>query len=109
MSKYLKAWLPNATAVRRPAPLLVAAIVLSPIAWALCQVGARGEDAAIAQGKTLYTQNKCAICHSIGAKGGSVGPALDDAGKKWTADKLVAFLSAPSSVNPDSAMPPLHG
>ena len=38
-----------------------------------------------------------------------MGPALDDAGKKWTVDKLVAFLSAPSSVNPDSAMPPLHG
>ena len=94
---------------RRPAPLLVAAVVLSPIAGALCQIAAQGEDAAIAQGKALYTQNKCAICHSINAKGGSVGPALDDAGKKWTPDKLAGFLPAPSSVNPDSAMPPMHG
>src|SRR5438132_1561021 len=94
---------------RRPAPLLVAAIVLSPIAWSLCLGQAQGEDAAVAQGKALYAQNKCSICHSIGAKGGSVGPALDDAGKKWTPDKLVAFLQAPASVNADSAMPPMHG
>src|SRR5438128_1805916 len=94
---------------RRPAPLLVAAIVLSPIAWSLCLGQAQGEDAAVTQGKALYAQNKCSICHSIGAKGGSVGPALDDAGKKWTPDKLVAFLQAPASVNADSAMPPMHG
>jgi mono/diheme cytochrome c family protein len=96
-------------APRRPAPLLVAAIVLSPVAWALCQVRAQGEGADVAQGKVLYASNKCSICHSIDAKGGSVGPALDDAGKKWTPDKLVAFLQAPSSVNPDSSMPPMHG
>jgi mono/diheme cytochrome c family protein len=94
---------------RRPAPLLVAAIVLSPIAGSLCLDQAQGEDAAVTQGKALYVQNKCSICHSIGGKGGSVGPPLDDAGKKWTPDKLGAFLPAPASVNPDSAMPPMHG
>jgi mono/diheme cytochrome c family protein len=94
---------------RRPAPLLAAAIILSPIAWSLCLGAAHGEDAAVAQGKALYASNKCAICHSIDAKGGSVGPALDDTGKKWTLDKMVAFLQAPSSVNPDSSMPAMHG
>jgi mono/diheme cytochrome c family protein len=91
----------------RPAPWLVAAIILSPVAWSLCQ--AQGGGAEIAQGKELYAANKCSICHSLDSKGGSVGPALDDAGKKWTADKLVAFLQAPSSVNPDSSMPAMHG
>src|SRR6266851_751447 len=94
---------------RRPAPLLAAAIVLSPIAWSLGQIQVQGDDTQIAQGKALYAQNKCSICHSLNGKGGNVGPALDDAGKKWTPDKLVAFLQAPSSVNADSAMPPMHG
>src|SRR6184192_3562034 len=90
---------------RRPAPLLMAAIVLAPVAWSLCQIQARGEDAGVAHGKELYAQNKCSICHSLGGKGGNVGPALDDAGKKWTAEKLTTFLSDPSSVHSDSAMP----
>ena len=104
-------WLANRlTALdRRPAPLLVAAIVLSPIVWSLCQFQAQGEDAAVAHGKELYAQNKCSICHSLGGKGGNVGPALDDAGKKWTAEKLTGFLGDPSSVHSDSAMPPMHG
>jgi mono/diheme cytochrome c family protein len=88
---------------------LVAAIVLSPIGWALCQVGAQGEGAEVVQGKALYASHKCAICHSIDAKGGAVGPALDDVGKKWTLEKLVGFLQAPSSVNADSSMPAMHG
>jgi mono/diheme cytochrome c family protein len=94
---------------RRPAPLLAATLVLSPIAWSLGQIRAQGEDAGIARGKELYTQHKCAICHSIAGKGGNAGPALDDAGKKLTAEKMATFLREPASVNPDSAMPPMHG
>jgi mono/diheme cytochrome c family protein len=100
-------WATNAP--RRLGPLLAAGIVLLPIAWSICQAQAQGGDAEVARGKTLYTSNKCSICHSIGGKGGSTGPALDDAGKKSTMDKLVAFLRDPSSVNPDSSMPAVHG
>src|SRR5207244_8377888 len=43
---------------RRPAPLLIAAIILAPVAWSLCQIQARGDDAGVAHGKELYAQNK---------------------------------------------------
>lgn len=36
-----------------------------------------GEPGNTYQGKDLISEKKCTICHSIGAKGGSVGPPFD--------------------------------
>src|SRR5262245_51451950 len=67
--------------------LLVATGMILFTGWSLRQVQAQGGDAAIARGKQVYAASKCAICHSVGGKGGNVGPALDDVGKRWTAEK----------------------
>src|SRR6476659_8602003 len=94
--------------VRWPGLLLGAGLILVT-SWSLRQVQAQGADAAVARGKQVYAASKCSICHALGGKGGNVGPALDDVGKRWTADKLAAFLRDPSSVNQDSGMPATHG
>ncbi|MBI3912277.1 MAG: cytochrome c [Armatimonadetes bacterium] len=80
-------------------------VLLAGLFFAFMQADA----AEVARGKQLYTEKKCSVCHSIAGQGGRAGPALDGVGKKWTLDKMVAFLRSPSSVNPKSAMPPARG
>jgi mono/diheme cytochrome c family protein len=94
---------------RRAARIAPAGAILALVAWSVGQAIAQGNDAQVARGKELYAQLKCSICHVLGGKGGRSGPALDDAGKKLPPDKMEAFLKAPSSVNPRSAMPPTRG
>ncbi len=60
----------------------------------------------VERGKAVYAARKCSICHTLEGKGGRVAGPLDDVGKRWTAEKMIAFLTAPSSVNKRSAMPP---
>ena len=46
-------------------------------------------------GKQVYTDSKCAVCHSIGAQGNKKGP-LDDVAAKLTAADIRAWIvSAP--------------
>src|SRR6476620_6441175 len=46
-------------------------------------------------GKQVYTDTKCAVCHSIGSQGNKKGP-LDDVGSKVsTADIRECIVSAP--------------
>jgi mono/diheme cytochrome c family protein len=46
-------------------------------------------------GKQVYTDTKCAVCHSIGSQGNKKGP-LDDVGSKLsTADIRAWIVSAP--------------
>ena len=49
----------------------------------------------------------CTACHSVGGKGGAVGPALDHVGKKFDADYFHRWLKDPQSVKPGTAMPKL--
>lgn len=50
----------------------------------------------------------CQACHSLGGKGGVVGPALDGVGSRFTQDALRAWLADPQSVKPGTAMPDLN-
>ena len=88
------------------AALALAAALLPAICWTR---QAAAQNADVAKGKELYVKLRCSICHSIEGKGGRVAGPLDSVGKKYTPDKMFAFLRAPSSVNPASAMPPTRG
>ena len=43
----------------------------------------------------------------VGGKGGSVGPALDEAYTRLSREQMVAWLRDPQSVKPGTAMPKL--
>ena len=51
---------------------------------------ASAQDAK-AKGEKLYTDQKCALCHSIGGKGNAKGP-LDEVGSKLSADDMRAWI-----------------
>lgn len=49
----------------------------------------------------------CQSCHSLGGRGGNVGPALDGVAARYSAGDLRAWLADPQSVKPGTAMPKL--
>ena len=54
-----------------------------------------------------YFGQVCIACHSVGGKGGGVGPALDGVAGRFTAGELDRWLADPTSVKPGTAMPNL--
>jgi len=56
-------------------------------------------------GKGLFQQKGCIGCHSVGGKGGVVGPALDDVGLRRTPEWIIKHFRDPQSVTPGSVMP----
>jgi mono/diheme cytochrome c family protein len=42
-------------------------------------------------GEKLYVEQKCAMCHSVAAKGNAKGP-LDDVGSRLSADELRQWI-----------------
>ncbi len=65
-------------------------------------------DPVVMAGRKLYVDLNCAYCHSIGGKGGRVGPALDMVVEGETAEWLEKHFRDPKSVNPSSTMPKLN-
>lgn len=64
------------------------------------------KDPIVAEGHRLYQDLKCSYCHSIGGKGGLIGPDLgrvSSRGEEW----LTKHLRDPRSVFPGSQMPKL--
>jgi mono/diheme cytochrome c family protein len=53
---------------------------------------ALAQDAKIARGQKLFTDQKCSLCHSIGGHGNAKGP-LDDVGSKLSADEIRQWIS----------------
>ncbi|MCX5736969.1 MAG: cytochrome c [Proteobacteria bacterium] len=49
----------------------------------------------------------CVACHSVGGKGGAVGPALDGVAHRKTPQELDRWLADPAAVKPGTAMPKL--
>ena len=58
-----------------------------------------------AEGQRLFQQKGCIGCHSIGGKGGTVGPVLDDVGLRRSPDWIVAHFKDPQVVTPGTVMP----
>lgn len=46
----------------------------------------------VARGEKVFKDQKCSLCHSIGATGNKKGP-LDDVGSKLTADDIRAWIT----------------
>lgn len=55
---------------------------------------------------TIFDQI-CTACHSLGGQGGSVGPALDGVGGRYTHEDLRTWLADPKAIKPGTAMPDL--
>jgi len=52
---------------------------------------AAAQDAA--RGQKVYTEQKCSICHSVGAVGNKKGP-LDEVGSKLSATEIREWITA---------------
>ena len=59
-------------------------------------VSAQG-NAQIERGMKVYTDQKCAVCHSIAGTGNAKG-ALDDVGSRLTPDEIRAWLVNPAEM-----------
>jgi mono/diheme cytochrome c family protein len=57
------------------------------------------------QGQRLFAQKGCIGCHSVGGKGGNVGPALDDVGLRRAPEWIMQHFRDPQTVTPGSVMP----
>jgi mono/diheme cytochrome c family protein len=58
-----------------------------------------------AAGRRLFTDKGCLGCHSVGGKGGNVGPALDEVAKRRDAQWLIAHFKNPAAISPGTVMP----
>lgn len=63
--------------------------------------------AAADEPRPEYFDTICIACHSVGGKGGAVGPALDGIASRMDAASLDRWLADPRSVKPGTAMPNL--
>ena len=53
---------------------------------------AAAQDAKVAKGQQLFTDQKCSLCHSIAGKGNAKG-SLDGVGGKLSADDIRSWLT----------------
>jgi mono/diheme cytochrome c family protein len=56
-------------------------------------------------GRRLFEEKGCIGCHAVGGKGGTVGPALDEVGKRHDPQWISAHFRNPVAVSPGSVMP----
>jgi mono/diheme cytochrome c family protein len=56
-------------------------------------------------GRRLVEEKGCIGCHSIGGKGGGIGPALDQVASRRDAQWINAHFRNPAAVSPGSVMP----
>ena len=68
-------------------------VVLLAAGRSVCAQG----NAQIERGMKVYTDQKCAVCHSIAGKGNAKG-ALDDVGSRLTADEIRTWLVNPAEM-----------
>lgn len=59
---------------------------------------------AASKGEEIF-QSKCAMCHAVKGKGGSMGPDLTKISAKMKEKDLQAKLEDPKKSNPSSTMP----
>jgi nitric oxide reductase subunit C len=73
--------------------------------------GSTASAAGAASGATVPQPEKfaqlCVACHSVGGKGGVVGPALDGIGARRDAAYLHKWIADPQAIKPGTAMPKL--
>ena len=76
---------------------MVRALVLC--ALGLIAVSARDAGAAAPEdGAKIYAAQKCSLCHAVAGKGNPKG-ALDDVGKRLSADDIRMWLTSPKDMS----------
>ncbi len=70
---------------------------------------AQDEAAQVEEGKKIYGEMKCSMCHKIDGVGGKIGPELSGVGSRKDAEWIKGFLKDPKSVIPDTKQPPFKG
>ena len=55
--------------------------------------------------RDLVNAMGCLGCHAIGSRGGTLGPALDEVGKRLNREEIQRQLIEPRVKNPASSMP----
>lgn len=74
------------------------------------QVRARLESETLSpeaqKGLAVYEEQGCAACHTIAGEGSPAGPDLTKVARKRDANWLKEFVADPTTINPDSEMPP---
>ena len=58
-----------------------------------------------AAGRRLFEEKGCFGCHSVGGKGGDLGPALDQVAKRHEPQWIVAHFQNPQAISPGTLMP----
>jgi mono/diheme cytochrome c family protein len=53
---------------------------------------AAAQDAKVAKGQQVFTDQKCSLCHSIAGKGNAKG-SLDGVGTKLSADEIRSWIT----------------
>lgn len=76
------------------------AILVAFVAVAFVTVAAQAES----KGEQIFKQ-KCAMCHIVKGKGGSIGPELTKIAAKLKEGDLKAQLENPKKKNPSTSMP----
>ncbi len=66
-----------------------------------------GTPTALASAPEIVGQ-VCLGCHSVGGKGGNVGPALDGVALRRSPENLDTWLRDPAAMKPGTAMPQLN-
>lgn len=74
--------------------MMIRTLVLSLFALALAGVSPAFAQDAVAKGATVFTAQKCTLCHSIDGKGSAKGP-LDGVGLKLKADEIRQWILTP--------------
>ena len=58
---------------------------------------AAAQDAKVAKGQQLFTDQKCTLCHSIAGKGNAKG-SLDGVGSTLSADEIRSWITDPKGM-----------
>lgn len=56
-------------------------------------------------GRRLFDEKGCIGCHSVGGKGGAIGPALDEVAKRHDPQWIIAHFKNPQAISPGTVMP----
>ena len=59
---------------------------------------AAAQDAKVAKGQQVFTDQKCSLCHSIAGKGNAKG-SLDGVGTKLSADEIRSWITDAKGMN----------
>lgn len=82
---------------------MIAALAL--VAFAMAPVAA--SDGEKEKGAKIYKDQKCSVCHKVGAAGGKMGPDLTKVGGTRNMAWLAKYLANPKDENPKNKMPPV--